>query len=108
MIYEFKKFLDKIIIHKPQIKFINNLNCKYEKSAKIIKKNLIKQLYSTVNWMGCIKFIEKKNISNIIEFTPRSILKKISKKISKNINIDSIYNTQTFLLTSEKYKIYNK
>ncbi|QJC38022.1 hypothetical protein GJU04_00415 [Enterobacteriaceae endosymbiont of Donacia marginata] len=105
--YKFKKFLDKIIINKPKIKFINNVNCKYEKSPKKIKKNLVKQLYSTVNWVGCIKYIEQHNIFNVIEFTPKNMLKKISKKITNNICINSIYNLKTFLLTSEKYKICN-
>ncbi|QJC36799.1 hypothetical protein GJU01_00405 [Enterobacteriaceae endosymbiont of Donacia vulgaris] len=103
--YKFKIFLDKIIINKPKIQFINNINCEYEKSSKKIKKNLVKQLYSTINWVGCINFIEKQNIFNIIEFTPKSMLKKISQSITKNISIDSIYNVKTFLLTSKKYKV---
>ncbi|QJC37207.1 ACP S-malonyltransferase [Enterobacteriaceae endosymbiont of Donacia thalassina] len=106
--YKFKDFLDKITINKPKIKFINNVNCKYEKSSEKIKKNLVKQLYTTVNWFGCIKFIEKKNIFNVIEFTPKSILKKVSLQITNNININSIYNVKTFLLTLEKYKNLNK
>lgn len=105
--YKFKKFLDKIIFNKPKIKFINNINCQYEKSSKKIKKNLVKQLYSTINWIGCIKFIAKQNIFNIIEFTPKIMLKKISKKITNNIYINSIYNVKTFLLTSKKYKVNN-
>ncbi|QJC33985.1 hypothetical protein GJT94_00410 [Enterobacteriaceae endosymbiont of Donacia cinerea] len=103
--YKFKIFLDKIIINKPNIKFINSTNCRHENSSKKIKKNLVKQLYSTINWVGCINFIEKQNIFNIIEFTPKNMLKKISQQITKNININSIYNVKTFLLTSKKYKI---
>ncbi|QJC36387.1 hypothetical protein GJU00_00405 [Enterobacteriaceae endosymbiont of Donacia simplex] len=103
--YKFKIFLDNIIINKPKIQFINSVNCKHEKSSKKIKKNLVKQLYSTINWVGCINFIEKKNIFNIIEFTPKNMLKKISQQITKNINIDSIYDVKTFLSISKKYKV---
>ncbi|QJC32365.1 ACP S-malonyltransferase [Enterobacteriaceae endosymbiont of Donacia dentata] len=105
IVYEFKKFLNKIIIHKPKIIFINNINCKYEKSPKKIKKYLVKQLYSTVNWVGCINFLKKKNIFNIIEFTPKKIFQKISKPILKNFNINSIYDSKSFLTTLKKYKI---
>ncbi|QJC35574.1 ACP S-malonyltransferase [Enterobacteriaceae endosymbiont of Donacia sparganii] len=103
--YKFKIFLDKIIINKPKIKFINNIDCKYVNSVKKIKKSLVKQLYSTINWVECIKFIEKQNILNIIEFTPKNVLKKISQKITSNLNINSIYNVKTFLIIFKKYKI---
>ncbi|QJC35983.1 hypothetical protein GJT99_00410 [Enterobacteriaceae endosymbiont of Donacia cincticornis] len=102
---KFKTFLETIKINKPKIKFINNISCNYEISSKNIKNSLIKQLYSPINWIKCIKFIEKQNILNVIEFTPKNLLKKISQKITNNLNIDSIYNVETFLLTFKKYKI---
>ncbi|QJC32772.1 ACP S-malonyltransferase [Enterobacteriaceae endosymbiont of Donacia semicuprea] len=105
IIYEFKNFLDKIIFNKPEIIFINNINCKYEKSPEKIKNYLVKQLYSTVNWVGCLNFIKKKNIFNVIEFTPKKILKKISKPILNDLNISSIYDLKSFLVTLKKYKI---
>ncbi|QJC34797.1 hypothetical protein [Enterobacteriaceae endosymbiont of Donacia piscatrix] len=102
---KFKQFLEKIIINKPKIKFINNINCNYDISSKDIKSTLIKQLYSPINWIKCIKFIEKQNISNLIEFTPKNLLKKISQQITNNLNINSIYNVETFFSTLNKYKI---
>ncbi|QJC35169.1 hypothetical protein GJT97_00410 [Enterobacteriaceae endosymbiont of Donacia proxima] len=105
IILKFKQFLKKIIINEPKIKFINNINCNYETSSQNIKNILIKQLYFPINWIKCIKFIEKQNILNIIEFTPKNLLKKISQQITNNLNINSIYNVETFLLTLNKYKI---
>ncbi|QJC34398.1 hypothetical protein GJT95_00410 [Enterobacteriaceae endosymbiont of Donacia crassipes] len=102
---KFKKFLEKIIINKSKIKFINNINYNYVTSSKDIKNVLIKQLYSPINWVECIKFIEKQNILNIIEFTPKILLKKISQQIVNNLHINSIYNVETFFSTLKKYKI---
>ncbi|QJC31537.1 ACP S-malonyltransferase [Enterobacteriaceae endosymbiont of Donacia tomentosa] len=99
---EFKFFLNKITINKPKITFINNVDIKCEISPRKIKNALVKQLYYPINWLKCIKFIEKKNIFNIIEFSPKNILTKISKQIVNTINIISIYDQQTFLLALKK------
>ncbi|QJC33578.1 hypothetical protein GJT93_00415 [Enterobacteriaceae endosymbiont of Donacia provostii] len=101
---KFKNFLKKIIFNKPKIKFIKNINYNCEIS-KDIRNYLVKQLYYPVNWIKCIKLIKKQNIFNIIEFTPKILLKTISKQIKNDLNINSIYNKKTFFLTLNKYKI---
>ncbi|QJC28946.1 ACP S-malonyltransferase [Enterobacteriaceae endosymbiont of Plateumaris rustica] len=103
IVKKFKNFLNNITFNYPKIPIVNTLNIKCETSLKKIKYNLIHQLYNPINWIECIKYISNKNINNLLEFGPKNILAKMTKKIFNNLDVISINNSKTLSIALKKY-----
>ena len=58
------KKINETQFRKPLIEIINNVFADIENDPKIIKKNLIEQIYSTVKWRESIEHMKKNNNDN--------------------------------------------
>lgn len=87
----FEQHLSEISIKTPQISFINNVDAISIDDPEIIRKSLVRQLYSPVLWEDCIKFICQKT-KTFIETGPGKVLSGLIKRIDKEAKI---YNTDT-------------
>lgn len=94
-----KDEIEKILFKKPIIPIINNVNAKCETELKIIKKFLIKQLYSPVLWLDTMKFLASHKIKYLLEIGPGQVLTNLSKRILKN-NISFAVNNKNKLFNT--------
>ena len=75
---------------KPSPEIINNVTAESDSDPQNIKKLLIKQIYSTVQWRKSIVNISKLGVKNFIEIGPGKALTGMVKRTVKNVNSFSI------------------
>jgi [acyl-carrier-protein] S-malonyltransferase len=82
--------LEKIQINTPEIPFVCNVTGGQVSSPEEIKKNLIKQVASSVLWDNSMRFILSKGITHFIEFGPGKVLKVLLRRIDSNAQVVNI------------------
>ena len=91
----------------PSFSIINNVTATQETSAEIIKKLLVKQIYSTVKWRESIINMSKAGVKNFIELGPGKVLSGMVKRTVKNakcFSINSITDIKNFINEFKKIK----
>ncbi|TBR16936.1 ACP S-malonyltransferase, partial [bacterium] len=91
------KELESITLNTPKINFLSNVTAKPAESAREIKDNLIKQVYSSVLWEDSMNFILSKGVSNFFEFGPGKVLKGLMRRISDKAQVTVIEKEEDLL-----------
>ena len=74
----------------PKHKIISNVTADSITDPEIIKKLLIKQIYSSVKWRESILRMSKEKVRNFIEIGPGKVLTGMVKRTIKDVNCFSI------------------
>ena len=82
---DFDNFLQKFNFKEPQIPVVNNVDVMCEKSETNIKDSLVRQLYSSVQWVNTIEYMEQQGVNTLIELGPGNILNSLNKRIDNSI-----------------------
>jgi len=88
--------LEKIEFKAPKIMVVNNVDVSIESSGEMIKKALVKQLYSPVRWSETITKLVNDGIDTVVEVGPGKVLQGLNKRIDKSIKSVSL-NTNSSL-----------
>lgn len=92
---EFAKYLDEFEFSEPQIPVISNVSARPYKSNDI-KKNMIDQITSSVQWVDTIRYLMGKNVLQIEQVAPGNVVKKM---------VDSILDEATPLIVENEEKV---
>ena len=84
------KEIEQIEIQMPKCKILSNVNANEAKDVGDLKKLLVSQIESRVRWREIINYIISQNSNNFIEIGPGRVLSGMIKRMSKNLNINSI------------------
>ena len=82
---EFSKILDGITFSKPTIPVVHNVDTQLEEDPERIKRKLVNQLFSPVQWSGSMAFLAKRGVTEFIECGPGNVLKGLAKKNTPQI-----------------------
>ena len=82
--------IDSIKFKIPEHKIISNVTADSITDPEIIKKLLIKQIYSSVKWRESILRMSKEKVRNFIEIGPGKVLTGMVKRTIKDANCFSI------------------
>jgi len=99
-----KDRLKDVEINEPEIPVINNADVTIETSAEGIRAALIKQLYSPVRWVETIQKMADAGVANIIECGPGKVLMGLNKRITKQVNHYSVFDTASLDKTIVSFK----
>ena len=88
--------MEDITFKEPKIAVLSNVTADIQSDPEQIKKLLVKQISSPVNWTGCIQFIVKKGIKHALEFGPGSVLTGLCRRIDKSLICNSLENPDSF------------
>ena len=69
---------------------VQNVNAKGETDAEVIKRNMVKQLYSPVQFIQSTKWLINQGVDHFIEIGPGKVLSGLIKKINRDVKITSI------------------
>lgn len=86
-----EEMLTQISIKKPTFPVISNVTGLPHGEANDIKKEMVRQVVSTVQWVSCIKWMQTNSITTYLECGPGRVLNGLIKNIDKNA---TIYNVQ--------------
>ena len=82
---EFSKILDGITFSKPTIPVVHNVDTQLEEDPERIKRKLVDQLFSPVQWSGSMTLLAKHGVTEFIECGPGNVLKGLAKKNTPQI-----------------------
>jgi len=85
-----KPEIEKVEIKMPNNKILSNVSAKEAENVNDLKNLLISQIESRVRWREIINNIIDKNCNNFVEIGPGKVLSGMIKRVSKNVNINSI------------------
>ena len=89
---ELKEYLTNIVIKKPNIPVIHNVDVMEHHDANEIKDALSKQLCHPVRWVDTIEKIALNKISDIAECGPGKVLTGLTKRISAELKGAALIN----------------
>lgn len=69
---------------------VQNVYAKPETDHKVIKENMVKQLFSPVEFSQSIEYLIDQGVDHFIEVGPNKVLSGLVKKISRDVKITSI------------------
>ena len=96
---DFGSYLNDFEFNDADIPVVQNVNATDVVDKKLIKENLVAQLFNPVKWTASIQFLEKQGVSNFIESGPGKVLWGLNRRITKSedvkhftINSDEAFN----------------
>ena len=89
--------LEQVVINPPKIPVIQNADVVCNDDPKKIRDALIRQLYSPVRWVETIQFMVNNGVGCVLECGPGKVLTGLNKRISSEIAVDFIGESQKIL-----------
>jgi [acyl-carrier-protein] S-malonyltransferase len=87
-----KQALDKIIINKPAVPIIQNINAKATINTMEIKQNLISQICGRVRWRETLDELANLGVKEIVEIGSGKVLTNMIQKTDHQFNLINISN----------------
>ena len=86
----FAAFIDQFTWNDAQFPIVQNYNAHGETKAETIKQNMVKQLYSPVQFIKSTEWLIDQGVDHFIEIGPGKVLSGLIKKINRDVKITSI------------------
>lgn len=93
---QFSAILNQIKINNAKIPLVCNVTAKPIKTAKEIKTNLLKQMYSPVLWEDSIKYMLNSGVQTFIEIGNGKVLSGLVKKIDRQARVFSVQDEESY------------
>jgi len=85
-----QEVLESMSVSAPQIPVIHNVHGKTESDPEQIKALLVKQIYSPVKWVDCVKAMVDAGVESTVECGPGKVLSGLNRRIHKPLSVFSI------------------
>lgn len=87
---DFENYIDQFEWKDAKHPIVQNVYAKPETDHKVIKENMVKQLFSPVEFSQSIEYLIDQGVDHFIEVGPNKVLSGLVKKISRDVKITSI------------------
>ncbi|MDK7114036.1 ACP S-malonyltransferase [Staphylococcus pettenkoferi] len=87
---DFADYINQFEWHDAQFPVVQNVNAQGETDAETIKQNMIKQLYSPVQFIKSTEQLIEDGVDHFIEIGPGRVLSGLIKKINRDVKLTSI------------------
>lgn len=88
-------------LRAPQIPVVHNVHAATESDPDKIRSLLVEQIYSPVQWTGCIKTIVHQRVSRFVECGPGKVLSGLNRRIDKSLQSYSLEEPDDLVVTLE-------
>ena len=79
------EYLNNVPLSMPEIPVLQNADLSFHDDIASIKDALVLQLYSPINWVGCVEALVAKGCEMFVECGPGKVLTSLNKRIAKDI-----------------------
>ena len=93
-----------VSITAPQIPVVHNVTAATESDPEQIRKLLVQQIYSPVQWTGCVQAIVASGASQVVECGPGKVLSGLNRRIDKSLQSFSLEDPETLTATVAELK----
>ncbi|OEL08624.1 ACP S-malonyltransferase [Staphylococcus equorum] len=87
---DFAEYVEQFDWNDARFPVVQNVHAKGETDANVIKDNMIKQLYSPVQFIDSTQWLIDQGVDHFIEIGPGKVLSGLIKKINRDVKITSI------------------
>ncbi|AMY04974.1 [acyl-carrier-protein] S-malonyltransferase [Staphylococcus condimenti] len=87
---DFEEYINQFEWHDAKIPVVQNYHAEAETDAEVIKQNMVKQLYSPVQFIKSTEWLIDQGVDHFIEIGPGKVLSGLIKKINRDIKLTSI------------------
>ncbi|GEP79902.1 ACP S-malonyltransferase [Staphylococcus carnosus] len=87
---DFEDYINQFEWHDAKIPVVQNYHAETETDAEVIKQNMVKQLYSPVQFIKSTEWLIDQGVDHFIEIGPGKVLSGLIKKINRDIKLTSI------------------
>ncbi|PNZ30288.1 malonyl CoA-ACP transacylase [Staphylococcus petrasii] len=87
---DFEAYINQFDWHDAKFPIVQNVNAKGETDAETIKQNMVKQLYSPVQFIKSTEWLIDQGVDHFIEIGPGKVLSGLIKKINRDVKLTSI------------------
>lgn len=87
---DFAAYINQFEWHEAQFPVVQNYNAEGETDPEVIKHNMVKQLYSPVQFIKSTEWLIDQGVDHFIEIGPGKVLSGLIKKINRDVKITSI------------------
>ncbi|MEQ5834470.1 ACP S-malonyltransferase [Marinobacter sp. NFXS9] len=84
---ELAKALDDVNFNDAVIPVVQNVNAAPEQDRNSLKENLLRQLYSPVQWTDSVRYLSEEGVEAAVECGPGKVLAGLAKRIDRNLNV---------------------
>lgn len=91
-----EKEIEKVEISEPKIPIISNVHADLLEDVDAIKKEMIEQVYSPVQWESDVRKMLECGVTTFIECGPGKVLSGLVKKVDRSVKTYCVYNNETF------------
>lgn len=96
--------LDSIDISHASIPVVANVDAQEMTESSQIRENLIKQLYSPVQWEASVEYLLNQGVDTFIEIGPGKVLSGLIKKVNRRVTTYAISDTESLETTIRTLK----
>jgi [acyl-carrier-protein] S-malonyltransferase len=93
-----------VSIATPQIPVVHNVNAATESDPEQVRKLLVQQIYSPVQWTGCVQAIVAHGVSQVVECGPGKVLSGLNRRIDKSLQSYSLEDPEVLATTVAELK----
>ena len=87
---KFEAFLKTVHFHPPQFPIISNVDAQPENDPEYIRRNLVSQITSSVQWVETVETIARAGVTTFLEIGPGTVLKGLIRKINPELKVHNI------------------
>ncbi|TBW48047.1 [acyl-carrier-protein] S-malonyltransferase [Marinobacter halodurans] len=84
---ELAKALDDISFNDAVIPVVQNVTGAPEQDRDSLKENLLRQLYSPVQWTDSVRYLSEEGVEAAVECGPGKVLAGLAKRIDRNLSV---------------------
>jgi [acyl-carrier-protein] S-malonyltransferase len=96
-------YLLNTVVANPKMTVIHNVDVASHSSPEQIRVTLSQQLYQPVRWVETIKLLNDRGVTRFVECGPGKVLVSLNKRIVKDAEHFSIYNSETLTEVLEQF-----
>lgn len=87
---DFEDYINQFEWHDAEIPVVQNYHAQAETDAEVIKQNMVKQLYSPVQFIQSTEYLIEQGVDHFIEIGLGKVLSGLIKKINRDVKLTSI------------------
>lgn len=93
---QLEKEIEQVAIFQPKIPIINNVHAEILEDVESIKKEMVEQVYSPVQWERDVRKMLELGVTTFIECGPGKVLSGLVRKIDRSAKTYCVYDEATF------------
>lgn len=92
---KFESALAQVKIGTPSVPVVHNVDVAIHPAPDVIRSVLKQQLYSSVRWSDCVRFMYEQGVRRFVECGPGKVLSSLNKRIVPEAKVEAIFDTHS-------------